>query len=222
MHKACTQSKLKLQSLLHLYSYKTNLPSQPCSLKLSDVRIWEVPGFKSYGIWFCCVYSGVFGGRETLEVLRGRRGICWRSRGRFCGLVQCLWRDVFLFCVRFLRLLYCLNCIVIFLICTLPVYCQFFISYKTFIYWLKKKKKESDPKLRSTQKRQPSEGPSLPKYSSKEITPPPEYEEHGRRIENQNCLSDSDSKSTYPLLHPVGYVNEGGKRKPTLDPTSNH
>ena len=37
----------------------------------------EILGLGRSGIWSLFVFSGVFGGRETLNVLREWRGICW-------------------------------------------------------------------------------------------------------------------------------------------------
>jgi hypothetical protein len=34
------------------------------------------------------VYSSVFGGRETLEVLRGWKDLCWRLKGWFLELLR--------------------------------------------------------------------------------------------------------------------------------------
>ncbi len=42
------------------------------------------------------------------------------------------------------------------------------------------------------------------------------HKEHDSRIENQKYLSDLTSKSTYLYLHPGGYENEGGRRKPSF------
>jgi hypothetical protein len=43
---------------------------------LAEVVGVEILGLGRFGIWSLFVFFGVFGGRETLDVLRGWRGMC--------------------------------------------------------------------------------------------------------------------------------------------------
>jgi hypothetical protein len=47
------------------------------SFFLAGVRGVGILGIGRFGAWSLFVFSGVFGGRETLDVLRGWRGMCW-------------------------------------------------------------------------------------------------------------------------------------------------
>jgi hypothetical protein len=46
-------------------------------LGVCNLSIIIIIGLGRFGVWSLFVFSGVSGGQETLDVLRGWRGMCW-------------------------------------------------------------------------------------------------------------------------------------------------